>query len=609
MIYLLHPRITELDSSVAGTFHAACDQELRRHSLIAPVDSLFQLHTVEPKSEDAVIFFNHDPALPYRPEILRVLEGYAKVFPVAASRELRMPPAAISKNQSFDVRHELDLRGLQEANAGTVAAVFARAVLASLQPTLSQFRMRLFLSHRRADGEDLASWFYQQLRQRAENGFQDLSDVVVGEDAQNVIESRLLQSDAVLFLDTPLAFESGWVAKELEMALSFNLPIVWISAGGEVSGQKLKVRPAAVPHLKQDPMMRDTNLVDEALNYAFSLARESGLRILDTVRRLRDISRRNGIDLVEQSQNKLLYTLRVPRSMFRYPQLPMTHLVQFYGRWPKPEDEQKLSEELAHFAEPPELALLLGPIPPQRMGNYAVTGNRASPQVVVDSGEEYVSTLERHMLQPSRSPKKGLIISGAFPENCEPEHQQDLIDAVHAFCRAVFDRGGIVIFGAHPLFAPLIFDMAKRRRPRDFRQAVHLYFSTHFRSIPKEYEENATVFQTDDVLKDRNRSLTRMRQAMINDPEAVGLVAIGGKHPREGMTVGVDEEMQLSATVGIPAFLIGSVQGRSSRRAADLCSQGWKERPNSLSVEHNEQLRTSLDYGTLADLVLDSLEI
>src|SRR5208283_1881355 len=121
----------------------------------------------------------------------------------------------------------------------------------------------------------------------------------------------------------------------------------------------------------------------------------------------------------------------------------------------------------------PELGLLLGPIAPQNVLERAAADNGASPRVIVDAGEEYVSTLERYMLRPAPSRKKGLIISGAFPENCKPQHQQDLIDAVHAFSRAVFDTGGIVIFGAHPLFAPLIFDMAKRRRPRDSREAVH----------------------------------------------------------------------------------------------------------------------------------------
>jgi hypothetical protein len=220
-----------------------------------------------------------------------------------------------------------------------------------------------------------------------------------------------------------------------------------------------------------------------------------------------------------------------------------------------------------------------------------------------------VSALERHVVKTTSSQKKGLIISGAFPENCEPQHQQDLIDAVHAFSRAVFDRGGIVIFGAHPLFVPLIFDMAKRRRPRDSRQAIHLYFSTHFRAVPKEYEANATAFPTPSIENDRNKSLRMMRQTMINDSQAAGLVAIGGKHPRAGWSVGVDEEIELAAKASLPAFLIGSVQGRSSHLAADLCSRSWREKPNNLSIEQNEQLRISIDYGSLADMVLNSLGI
>lgn len=608
MIYLLHPGISELRSSVADAFHSACYEELRRHSVVTLIDSLLQLHAIEPEDDDGIIFFNHNPSLPYASEFLRVLDCAARFFPVAASRESRMPPPGVSKHQSFDILHELDLRGLQEANSGTVAAVFARAVLASLQPTLSQFRMRLFLSHRRADGENLATWFYQQLRRRAENGFQDLSDVLVGEDAQSVIESRLLLSDAVLFLDTPLAFESTWVAKELETALSLNLPIVWINAGGDATGNKLRVRPAGVPHLTIDPTVSDPTVVDDALKCAFSLAREYGQRILDTVRRLRDVSKKNKIELVENNRNELLYIVQIPRPAFRYPQSPMKHMIQFYGRWPKTEDKQKFTEELSRRSDPPELGLLLGPIAPQNILDEA-RDNRASPRVIIDSGEEYVSTLERYMLQPTLSRKKGLIISGAFPEDCKPQHQQDLIDAVHAFCRAVFDKGGIVIFGAHPLFTPLIFDMAKRRRPHDSRHAVHLYFSKYFRDVPREYEENATVFATESVEEDRNKSLTKMRQAMINDSEAAGLVAIGGKHPREGLTVGVDEELEKATSARLPSFLIGSVQGRSSYRAAEFSSQGWKERLNALSIEQNEQLRTSLDYSTLADVVLSSLGI
>jgi SLOG cluster3 family/TIR domain len=609
MIYLLHPSLTGVSSPVAESFHTACDTELRRHVLVTPVGAKLQLASVEATPEDAVIFFNHEATVAYPAELLRVLRGGGKAFPVAVSKELRVPPSTASTSQSFDVHHELNQRGLEDSNVGTVAAVLARAVLAWAQPTLSQFKMRLFLSHRRADGEDLATWFYQQLKQRAEKGFQDLSDVFAGEDAQSVIETRLAQSDAVIFLDTPLAYKSAWVSKELEMALSLNLPIVWVSAGGEEGGKLLQVRPAAVPHFKVDANARDAGIVDKAVNQAFSLARERGIRILDTARRLKELSRKEGIEFIEKSQNKLVYTLRIPRRQFRYPEPAMKHVIQFFGRWPKHEDEEEFARRLPQVDAFADLGLLLASIPPQLSVGKSKEADHRRPVVVVDSGEEYVSTLESYLRQPIPQNKRGLVISGAFPEGSEPSHQQDLIDAVHAFARAVFDRGGLVIFGTHPTFVPLIFDMAKRRRPRDFRNAVHLYYSTFFRVQAKEMEDNAVVRPIEGVANNRNESLSLMRQAMVQDPEAAGLVALGGKFPREGIPSGVDEEIARARAAGLPVFLVGSVQGRSSQVAAEHSELRWTDKLNNLSNEENEQLRLSLDFGSSADLVLNSLGI
>jgi hypothetical protein len=50
----------------------------------------------------------------------------------------------------------------------------------------------------------------------------------------------------------------------------------------------------------------------------------------------------------------------------------------------------------------------------------------------------------------------------------------------------------------------------------------------------------------------RNLTLTEMRRQMTGDAQAAALVAIGGKHPREGLKPGVDEEIELAAK---PAFL------------------------------------------------------
>jgi hypothetical protein len=128
MIYLIHPRLSLPDVLLAEIFCAGCDSELRRHALVSLIDAQNQLYSVEPTSEDAVVFFNHGVGLQDHKDILRILKCQAKSFPVAKSQELRVPPDAAGKSQSFDVHNELRQRGLNESNAATVASVLARAV-------------------------------------------------------------------------------------------------------------------------------------------------------------------------------------------------------------------------------------------------------------------------------------------------------------------------------------------------------------------------------------------------------------------------------------------------------------------------------------------------
>ncbi len=220
----------------------------------------------------------------------------------------------------------------------------------------------------------------------------------------------------------------------------------------------------------------------------------------------------------------------------------------------------------------------------------------------VDCLEDYVSTAR------TKGARRGLIISGAFPDECTPKDQQDIIDAVHAFASRVFERGGMVIFGTHPTFVPLIFAMARKKRPNDFQQAVRLHISQHFAKVTTGYEADATVLVSPD-LGDRNASLTEMRKRMTHDENAAGLVAIGGRRPRAGIPPGVDEEVEQARLAGVPAFLIGSVQGRSAELAAGFASREWKDAPNGLSAEENYRLQTSLDYAGLASMVLRTLGI
>ncbi len=619
-VFFIHPNITVGRHVEAEAFYHASREELEQYVDVTPVRTEVVAMLTRPTAEDAVILFNK-PDKTYSEGLLPLLkeaaDAGAEVFPVAIDATMRTPPAVISHRQSFDLVDQLQRRDLSSAGLATVAVTFARTVLSRMQPTFSRGPMRLFLSYRRADGETAAAAFDKELRARVESPFRDLSDVFVGDDAEEVIDTNLRLSDSVVFVDTPKAGESEWVARELTTALALNLPVVWVRVGASGGRAPLRVEPADTPHFVLGdigPAVESVcgQLVDDVVRAAFRISRAAATRVLGQFQRIKEVAETSGAQVTQLDRKHLVYSIRVPRRGFRYPERPITHLVQFYGRWPGSDDQAHFEAKACDlgFAPHPihgahyDAALLLAPIPPQ-----VFSGSKEPAAPLVDSADEYANSLEAYLRRRGASPRRrGLIISGAFPD-CEAEHQQDLTDCVHAFVRAVLDRGGTVIFGAHPTFQPLVFDMAARRRPDDIQDAVHFYVSRYFVSDAdiQEFRRHSTVTATDAVPGHRASSLTLMRKAMIGDECAVGLVAMGGRTSAGGHAPGVDEEVDLARAAGMQVFLVGSTGGRAAQLAAELSAMKWKERLNKLTAQENEELLRSLDYGLLADRVMTSL--
>jgi hypothetical protein len=281
-----------------------------------------------------------------------------------------------------------------------------------------------------------------------------------------------------------------------------------------------------------------------------------------------------------------------------------------FSRWPLGPDETILKPHLdrlgcaSHslFGLPYDAAVLLAPIPPQA---YEAGDVRAA---YVDSAEDYVSALTRHLASAKEKPRSGLIISGAFPE-AAPRHEQHLTDAIHALVRAAFDHGLFIIFGNHPTFRPLIVEVARRRATEDPRKLVRMYTSEYF-VAPAEQEllrQDADVVLTPTIAGDRGQSLTEMRRAMIRDKDALALIAIGGRGLRPGVVPGIDEEIAMARDAKTPVFLLGAAGGRTAQVASELSQAGWDPPINPLPALDNERLRTSLDFDELADLILASL--
>ncbi|QNI30993.1 TIR domain-containing protein [Alloacidobacterium dinghuense] len=594
MIYLIAPSVTKCNAEGASLICTTCEQALRRYVPTSPLDNDAAVRLVTAGANDTAIFFNPTTEVNLSNAAIKLLRSVGHAFPIAMTVSSRRPPDVANMRQSFDVTEYLALRG-GERNIDLAGAAFAREVLSMIQPSLMRSRLSLFLSHRRADGESLARAFWEKLLVLSQNSFRDLADILIGESAQEVLESRLRQSDAVLFFDTRLAYTSEWVERELRIALRNGIPIVWIKVGTHGLPNSFP-HPAATPHLFIQDGAVTSDEAEQAVSAAADLVRESAVQILDADARLKEVE---NIDVEIRDPNKLINAVRIVCGKgMPYPLECTTHLVQFFGTHPRPDDVRGLADFPGKYTA--RLLLLRGPIPDTLKSQTGPIAARA---------EDYVDCLEDYMSpQHKASKQRGVIISGAFPDGCTPKDQQDIIDAVRAFAQRILQRGGTIMFGAHPTFVPLIVASARQLRSNDVENALHLYYSKEFVSDLAQYNNHGTVIGVPKA-GGRNASLTLMRERMVADEFAVGLVAIGGRLVRPGIVPGVDEEMALARKRNLPVLLIGSVQGRASEIAAEFAVNNWENAPNSFTREENERLRTSGDFAGLASTFLRRLGI
>lgn len=617
-VYFIHPNLTLGSNPQAETFFNVCFNEMEEHIVVTNVRSATVMLSIEVTTEDYVVFFNKT-GQDYSEDFLTFIDSSvstnAKIYPIALNGDCRVPPSSCNKAQSFDVVEALRQRKLTEANITTVAYSLSRIIISRMQPTISKEDMQIFISHRRLDGEDLAALFYCEFRSRAENAFRDLIDIKVGQDAQEIIEDKLKNSDVVVFIDTPKSGESYWIGRELSIALSLNLPIIWVKVGDLENRAELKVKPADKPHftISDDEIGEisdNPGLFDEIIHKAFRISRDSAKHVFDQLHVLKEITKNNGLLLKKLDTKNMIYKIEIPRTGYRYYQKPLIQLIQCYGRRPKEDEHSRmlpLIEELGFVNHPEhgpycDTAIILSPINDSEVNNQNY--------LVTESFSSYISNLENFIDPKTHSPhdKRGIIISGAFPD-CEPDFQQCLTDAVYSLTQTIFQRQGTVIFGAHPTFQHLIIDMGKIYRKDDFHDAIHLYVSKFFatKGMINELKKHATVKDTDTVDDNRNKSLTLMRECMISDNEAIALICLGGKTKAEGNQPGVDEEIAIARSKGIPVFLLGSVGGRSAELAKQHNEAGWTDKLNDLSIEENIELMTSIDYKSISLKILNSL--
>lgn len=617
MLYTVDPKFSNVPHAEAEEFLGAAKALLVAVPL-ATLASLEGILSAELTAADGIIFFN-----PLRDEFSdqvealldRAVAAGAVPLPIALRAEWRRPPGAVGEFQSFDVVDHRRRRALSEDQSGTIANAFAREALSRIQPTYSKDRLRLFLCHRREDGEDLVARLGARLDALHEKHiFRDLIDVQAGEPTQERISAALETADVLIFVETPEAGDSWWIAHEISQALGRNIPIVWVRLGPDQPRAELPFKPADSPHLNlpvtelEDDQMQ--SLADAILRQAFEMSR-AHVRISESaLRSLKTWAAEHDAEFETLDARRMIYALRRNYSDGRrsYPARPATDIVQMFAHHPTEEDFALLDEFLVESGMGPherecrafDAALLLDP---------TATGQRSVGEwSVVEHPERFLQTLDGPTRVADQEPSATLLLLGAFPS--EKLSQQEVMLAVHAVSTTWLRLGGSIVFGGHPTFTPLLIEAGRLVVPGSEKERLTAFQSRWFAS-PAALEELAAeinVIPTEQA-EDRDKSLTIMRTAMCGYG-ADAVVAIGGR-TEEGGThrPGVDEELGLARGAGMPAFLLGGPGGRTAELAAAARSDKapWAPLGNPLSAEDNEQLFQTDDYETVARLIWSSI--
>lgn len=504
---------------------------------------------------DIFVFFNAEDGK-YDQKFLKLIKKYndikSRIWAVAMEKnpECRRPPEPVSDKQSFDVSCRNENRNPMKNNMRAIAHIFSRKIVAQTLSPLYRDEVLYFISHRRIDGEHIAAKLADELRHltRERNVYRDVVNVEVGDDAQKDIDKNLPISDVLIFLQTEEAQNSSYIMKELCYALINDIPILWIQIDN-ASYSKMEIRPGESPLLcyeskEFDCQERLIEIAEEIEEKCFQLIMNSSNQVYSYIEYLNDLNDADKIKLIG--------------------------------------DKNEVSDKLF------------------LLSNHGYRESEISDTKVTEENfEDYIMNLENVSGVKRQQLNKRIVLSGAFPD-CDEIYKASLLEAVSVYSREIIKNGYILVFGAHPTFQELIFDIGRLYAP-DIKYSIEMHMDKAYIDgyDVEKLEENCTL-----VLSD---GLQEMRKQMICKKKSELLICLGGKIKENKFQQGVDIEVELAKKAGVPVDLVGTVGGRSSEYAFERIEKNdWLDL-NPWEQELNESLFYNVNHRLMIRRLLNKI--
>ena len=605
------PALTMKNLDSASIFYLECKKILDTYVVnklyISSMFQISQLLTEKPDKNDILIFFNAEDGI-YDESIIKLVKKYydaqSRIWPIAMenNRECRQPPSPVSAKQSFDVYCRNENRNPMKNNMKAIAQIFARKIISQTLSPLYRDEVLYFISHRRSDGEKIAARLADELKRltRDRNVYRDVVNVEVGDDAQEDIDKNLELSDVLIFLQTKESQYSLYIMKELCYAIINDIPVLWIQIDN-APFTDLGIRPGETPVLSYSKeeffnSNRLSEIVDEVEDRCFQLMMNTSNQVFSYIECFNDMSNSNMIKLVRDQSSILAYQIQYEeKTKDLYDLKIRNHYVQCFGRNPKPQDIKQFTEKLKSeniYDNYDRLFLL---------SNHGRRDKQVGDSKLLEENfDDYLMNIENVSGGKRCRLNRRIILSGAFPD-CDEIYKNSLLEAIVVYSKEIIKRGYTLVFGAHPTFQKLIFDIGKVYAS-DIKYSVKMHMDKAYLEAYdlEELEEKCTLILSD--------GLQEMRENMICKEKSEMLICLGGKIKEDKAQQGVDIEVELAKSVGIPIALVGTVGGRSSEYAFEKIKEGdWNEL-NSWSKKINESLFYNVNHRVMVKRLLDLIE-
>lgn len=605
------PKLTMKMIDNANAFFESCreilDTYVTNRLYISSTFQMEQLLVDSAGTDDIFVFFNAENGV-YDDKFLKLIKKYndaqSRIWAIAMEKnsECRCPPEPVSDKQSFDVSCRNENRNPMKNNMRAIAQIFARKIIAQTLSPLYRDEVLYFISHRRVDGEHIAAKLADQLRNltRERNVYRDVVNVEVGDDAQKDIDQNLAMSDVLIFLQTEEAQNSPYIMKELCYALIYDIPVLWIQIDN-APYTNMEIHPGEYPMLcygseEFDCQERLVAIVDEIEEKCFQLIMNSSNQVYSYIECLRDLNDADKIKLTGDGNAILAYEVEYKeQTKDIYDEGIKRHYIQCFGRNPKEKDIEKFIQKAKSkkaYEKNDRLFLL---------SNHGRREKIISDEKVTEENfDDYIINLENVSGIKRQRRNKRIILSGAFPDYDEI-YKNSLLEAISVYSREIIRDGYTLVFGAHPTFQKLIFDIGKLYA-QDVKYSIEMHMD---KAYLDEHDLEALEEKCTLILSD---GLQEMRENMICKEKSELLICMGGKIKEDKSQQGVDIEVKLARHSGIPVALVGTVGGRSSEYAHERIEMDDWFDLNHWDSSLNESLFYNVNHRLMIRRLLNAIE-